>query len=183
MTVKEILIAAAENLGFADKVSAYLNGTSTDAEAEAKNLLRCFNIVENELALDYLPLTCEEEILSEAGVIYFSEFTRSIVRVLKVQDRFGNDVPFKLFPKYLKTQPRQVTITYTYTPYEKNFDDESDFVLHASVRMLAYGVAAEYSLAIGLFEEAAVWEKKYKDAISAAYRATKSKTIRARRWA
>lgn len=39
-----------------------------------------------------------------------------------------------------------------------------------SPRLFAYGIAAEYCLACGLFEEAAVWDKKYKDALTAAYR-------------
>ena len=185
MTVKEILLAAACQLAIGEEVGAYLLGTSTDSEAEAKAtaLLRCFNLVENEVALDYLPLLAEEEMESDTGVINYSALSREAARVLGVWDEWGNKLPFTLFPEYLKTQPQKVRVRYTYLPKEKSFDDESDFTLHASVRLLSYGVAAEYALANGLFEEAAVWDKKYKDSIKAAYSAKPPRRIRSRRWA
>lgn len=185
MTVKEILLAAATELGIADGVEAYLNGSSTDAaaEVETKTLLRCFNLVENEIALDYLPLIAEEEIESETGVIPYASLSKEAVRVLAVCDEWGNEAAFKIFPECLKTQPQKVCVRYTYLPEKKTFQDKSDFTLHASVRLFAYGIAAEYSLASGLFEEAAVWDKKYKDAIKAAYCAKPIQRIRSRRWA
>ena len=105
------------------------------------------------------------------------------VRIIRVTDEYGNSVPFKLFPQYLRTQPGRVNVSYTYTPREKNAEEESDFVLSVSPRLFAYGIASEYSLAAGLFEEAAVWDKKYKDALAAAYRSKPSRIIRSRRWA
>lgn len=185
MTVKEILLAAAGKLGILDEVEAYLSNNSTDAEAQAKaiDLLRCFNLVENEVALDYLPLLAEEEMESDMGVMYYSSLSREAVRVLGVRDEWGNEVPFTLFPEYLKTQPNKVLVRYTYLPKEKTFKDKSDFTLNASVHLFAYGVAAEYALANGMFEEAAVWDKKYKDAIKAAYCSKPPRRIRSRRWA
>lgn len=183
MTVKQILLAAATELNILDEVEGYLSGTSTDGESQAKALLRCFNLVENEVALDYLPLLAEDEIETGTGVIYYATLLREAARVVGVWDEWGNAVPFTLFPDYLKTQPNKVRVRYTYLPKEKSFKDRSDFTLQASVRLFAYGVAAEYALASGLFEEAAVWEKKYKDAIKAAYCAKPSRCIRSRRWA
>lgn len=183
MTVKEIILAAATELGIAEKVEAYITSGATDGEAEAKALLTCFNLVENEVALDYLPLLAEEELESETGAIYYASLSREPVRVIGVRDEWGNDVPFTLFPEYLKTQPQRVRLRYTYLPKAKTFNDKSDFILNASVRLFAYGVAAEYSLAGGLFEEAAVWDKKYKDAIKAAYASKPARRMRSRRWA
>lgn len=185
MTVKEIILAAAYELGIVEKVQVYFKGESTDTDAEtiAKALLRCFNLVENEVALDYLPLLAEEMMETETGAVYYSSLSREAARVIGVWDEWGNAVPFTLFPDYLKTQPQKVLVRYTYLPQEKSFGDESDFTLGASVRLFAYGVAAEYALASGLFEEAAVWDKKYKDAIKAAYSAKPARRIRSRRWA
>ncbi|MBQ8322562.1 MAG: hypothetical protein IJX91_01200 [Clostridia bacterium] len=183
MTVKEIIIAAAAELGIADEVRAYVDGTADDGKGKTEDLLRCFNLVENELALDYLPLYAEDEFESTTGAIYYTQFERGVVRVLGVEDEWGNAAAFKLFPEYLKTQSGKVRVRYTYTPEAKGLDGESDFVLNASVRLFAYGIAAEYALANGLFEDAAVWDKKYKDAIGAAYRLRSGKKIRSRRWA
>ncbi len=185
MTVKEIILAAARELAIGEDVEAFLSGTSTDVETEktANTLLHCFNLVEAEVALDYLPLLAEEELESDTGAIYYASFSREAARVLGVRDEWGNEIPFTIFPEYLKTQPSKVLVRYTYLPKEKAFESKSDFTLNASVRLLSYGVAAEYALANGLFEEAAVWDKKYKDAIKAAYCSKPPRRIRSRRWA
>ena len=183
MTVKEIIVAAATKIGVAEEVNAYLLGTSGEGEAVTSELLRCFNHVENELALDYLPLLAEEEIQTETGVVHYVSLSREAARIVGVYDEYGNALPFTLFPEYLKTQPHKIVVRYTYLPQEKTMEDKSDFVLQASVRLFAYGIAAEYSLANGLFEEAAVWDKKYKNAIEAAYRAKPARRLQSRRWA
>ncbi|MBQ8885814.1 MAG: hypothetical protein IJY62_05560 [Clostridia bacterium] len=182
MTVKEVVLLAAEELGLGESVAAHLSG-GAEGERETAELLRAFNLVENEIALDYLPLYSEEEIESETGVIRFDGLSRAAVRILRVCDEYGNKLPFRLFPEWLKTQAGKVKIAYTYSPKEKGLEDKSDYVLQASPRLLAYGIAAEYSLTKGLFEEAAVWDKKYKDALTAAYRARPSRILRSRRWA
>ena len=181
LTVKEILLAAAQTLNL-DDAEAYLSGRSTQV-GESNDLLRCYNLVENELALDYLPLYAEEVLQSSTGVIYYSTFDNAVVRVLHVGDEWDNPVEFKLFPDYMKTQPGVVKVRYTYSPRPKQIAEVCDYTLQASARLFVYGIAAEYTLAMGMFEESAVWDKKYKDAITAAYRARPSKTLRSRRWA
>ena len=182
ITVKDAILTASTELGFVDKVEAYFNGTSQEAEAEVEALLRCFQLVENELALDYLPLYAEEEVETETGAVPYSAFSRAVVRVVKVTDEWGNEAPFTLFPEYLKTQGGKWKIRYAYSPEKKTLDGESDYHLHVSARLLAYGMATEYALAQGMFEEASVWDKKYKDAITATYRANPCRVIRSRRW-
>lgn len=182
ITVKETIIAAAQLLGIADEVNDYLESVDDTGRVETKKLLQCFNLVENELALDYLPLQVETELETTTGAIYYNELPKNVVRILKVKDEWDNSVPFKLFPEYLKTQSGKVRILYSYTPDNKELEDCSDFTLYASVRLFAYGMAMQYSLAGGLFEEANVWQQKYKNALSKAYRSAPSKNIRSRRW-
>ncbi|MBQ8296095.1 MAG: hypothetical protein IJX87_06685 [Clostridia bacterium] len=190
MTVKDVVALAAKELGTYEELESFLagdtgeatEGGTGDAKAQVNLLVDCFNLVENELALDYLPLFAEDEIKSNTGTIEFSALKRAAVRIVRVTDQWGNGVKFRLFPSYLKTQPGTVSVRYTYTPEKKSLEDESDYRLHVSERMFAYGIAAEYSLAMGRFEEAAIWDKKYKDSIEAAYRAQPCERIRSRRW-
>ena len=182
MTVKEIIIAAATELGIADEVRAFIEGEAETGKAKTDTLVRCFNLVENEVARDYLPLYAEEVLETETGAVYYEELEKSAVRILGIEDEWGNSLAYKLFPEYLKTQSGKICVRYTYTPTEKDIDGESDFTLYASLRLFAYGVAAEYALATGAFEEAAVWDKKYKDAIHAAYKLRSVKKIQSRRW-
>lgn len=182
ITVKEVLLAAAAEVGVYDSVLAYLENGSVSGKEETEALLRCFNLVENELALDYLPLYAEEELETGTGCVYYRELSRSAVRVVKVEDAWGNEASFRLFPEYLKTQGGKIKIRYAYSPVKKTVNDESDYHMYASVRLFAYGIAAEYSLSLGLFEEAAVWDKKYKDAVTAAYKVNPCRIIQSRRW-
>ena len=180
-TVKEIVLSAAADVGVYEQVKAYFDGDNDSTEAN--KLLRCFNLVESELALDYLPLYAEDTVYTETGTVPYTKLTRHAVRVVEVTDEWENKVAFRLFPEHLKTQAGgTLRIRYAYAPVEKTLHDDSDYHLWVSVRLFSYGVAAEYCLAHGLFEEAAVWDKKYKDAIAAACREKPTRIMQSRRW-
>ena len=182
ITVKDAIKLTAELLEMQESVHAYLDGRDMQGKADVENLLRCFNLVENELALDYFPLHAEEKLRTETGAVYFGELRFAPVRITKVTDGWGNDCPYRLFPDYLKTQAGEITVQYSYLPGEKGLEDTSDFSLFVSVRLFAYGMASEYALSCGRFEEASVWDKKYKDAICAVYKGRPCKKMNARRW-
>ena len=182
MTVKEAVLAAATELGIFEEVENYILGVSEEGKTKVELLLKCFQLVENELALDYIPLSAEDEIYSATGHIKFETLSRSAVRIVSVTDASGNDADFKLYADHLVTQVGKVKITYTYTPKQKTLNDQSDFKLYVSPRLIGYGIAVEYSLVCGMFEEAAVWDRKYKEAIEAVYRAHPARRIRSRRW-
>ena len=61
MTVKEVVMLAAEELRIATEVAEYFDGESTIGQAKADLLLTCYNLVENELALDYFTLIKEDK--------------------------------------------------------------------------------------------------------------------------
>lgn len=182
MTVKDIVMLAATQLGIAQDVQDVIDEKSGADTKVVSLLVECFNIVENELALDYLPLYAEDEVTSDTGKIEFSTLSQAAVRILRVEDKWGNSLPFKLFPAYLVTQPETVKITYTYTPKKKTIAGDSDYTLFASERLFSYGIAAEYCMAMGLYEESAVWDKKYKEGIEAARNGGKNARIASRRW-
>ena len=182
MTVKEVVLAAASEIGCRAEVEAYYNNGSTSGEWKAKRLLECFNIVENELALDYLPLYAEERMTTNSGKFYYRNFTHDVVRIIGVTDGYGNAKKYTLYADHLITDGGMTNVFYTYTPKAKEIGDNSDFYLYVSPRLLSYGVAAEYYLMLGLTSEAAIWDKKYKDAIEALYRSKEGAKIAARRW-
>ena len=182
MKEKEVILLAATQLGIADKIQAYYNGSSTEGEKDAELLLTCFNLVESELALDYFPLYAEEELNTFSGRINYSLLAHAVVRIIRVADTEGNTVDYTLFPDCLKGPVGTLKIYYTYTPKKKTVDKESDFETRVTDRLLSYGIAAEYATAKGLYEEAAIWDKKYKDAIEVAYRTMPGVRMKARRW-
>ena len=182
ITVKDVLLLCAKMLNLTDAASYLTTGTGTQ-NADVQALLSCFNVVENEIALDYLPLYAEQEVHTQTGEMKYTALNKNVVNVLRVRDESGKSLPFKLFPDQLKTQSGKIVITYTYAPKNKSLTDECECSVQVSTRLLAYGIAAEYAFAQGMFEEAAVWDKKYKDAIEAANCKKPSYILRSRRWA
>ncbi len=181
--VKDVLTLAARMLGNLESVEKYWgNAAGTVGKRDAELLLSCFHTVENELALDYLPLMAEDELVTSTGVVEYARLEKKVARILCVEDEAGEPVKYKLFPNYLKTQAGRVKITYVYTPEEKSLAGAVEYQTGVSARLFAYGVAAEYSLAVGDTQSAAVWDKKFKAAIQAAYRLRPCKKIRSRRW-
>ena len=182
MKVKEIVLAAANALGIEEGVTLYFAGTDQAYQKEGERLLACFNLVENELALDYLPLHAEDVFETETGRLEFAAFKFAPVRIVRVMNEIGESVRFSVFPEYLKTEVGKLTVRYTYTPNEKGIGGESDYVLHVSERLFVYGILAEYCLGEGMFEEASIWDKKYKDAIKAACKEVPCTRLKSRRW-
>ena len=183
VSVKAVVRATAQMLGIADEVEAYLNNEETqEGKRCTELLLKCFNHVENELALDYLPLLAEDEVVASTGIVKYAELVYPAVRVFCVEDGEGNSLKYKLFPDCLETHPGKVKVVYSYSPTEKSLDMESDYQTAASERLFLYGMAAEYCLAEGELESAGIWDKKYKEAIAAAYRLRPVKRLRSRRW-
>ncbi len=185
MKVEKVLILASRMLNLPEEVQFCLAGVGENsfAQKEADALLHSFNVVENELAMDYLPLYAEDEIVTASGSVFYTVLTRKPVRILGVKDGNGNSLFYQVFPEYVKAQVGKVRIRYTYMPNEKTLYDQSDYHLQASERLLALGVAVEYCLSRGMFEDANVWDKKYKQALKSAYKGYPSVVLRTRRWA
>ena len=183
MKVKDVVIMAATQLGIGDNIKTYLNGASTGYKAQAELLLHCFNLVENELALDYISLIKQETLAVSKGKLAYESFTSDVVRIVKVEDANGVSLPYKLFASYMEVDAEQVCVTYAYTPKVIVMTDESDFQAFVSERLFSYGMAAEYCMATGLYEEAVIWDKKYKEGIEAARRLARGGRMPSRGWA
>ena len=120
------------------------------------DLLDCFNSVEQELALNYLPLyathTCN------SNIVYYDELEYAPVRIV------GCNCKFKIYPKYIESKEAITSIQYAYTPCNKELLDECSYS-QEFLSCLTKGVISEYLLSQGFYEEAAAWREKYKKEI------------------
>lgn len=190
MLIKDVLTLAADNLGRQDLqsmiTSAYNAAVSSGAipTGETALLLRCYRLVENEVALDHLPLKAEENLSPTQGYLNFSTFSRPPVDVLYVRDTQGREMDFEVFPERLRVKDGMGTLVigYTYSPEEKNIDKKTAFSDKVSARLLSFGVASEYLLTCGRYAEAAVWNEKFHEALRAAGLFRRKLCVRARRW-
>ncbi len=183
MQVKEVLSLAAALVG-RDDLAAEAENSDPYLDEEMKLLLKCYNIIENEIAIDYFPLKRKECFVPEEGVVYFSEFSRRPVFVSSVEEE-GTARAYRLFPDRIELSERagEVTIVYAFAPEEKGIKEDSDFSGKVSARLMAFGVAAEFCLSRGLYPEASAFEGKYHDALRAANIFRRKLRLRARRWA
>lgn len=182
MKVKEVLAVAAELLGISDDVATALNGGSGEGSDKVNGLLSCFQLVENGLALDYLPLVAEETVSVADGKVLYALLKKKVARILAVKDLCGNAVAFALYPTYLRVGEEKAVVRYAFLPDKKGLEEESDYQSCASVATLAYGVASEFCMAHGLYAEGAVWEKKFKESVARACARKHGGRVRARIW-
>lgn len=182
MKVREILCAAAGMLGRADAAAFLTDGVGADVralEGEVSALLRAYNLTESETALVYRPLRLSEKVSSADGTIAYSAFSERPVNVEKVR-KGGEEVDFTLLTDALKTAAGEVEVLYRYAPAAKTAEDDSEYG-QGEARALALGTCCEYALSSGLYDEAVLWDKRYKDALAALCRACGG-TLKARRW-
>ncbi len=189
MLIKDVLILAAGELGRADFVplieQAYTAAASgTEPEGEAAELLRCYHLVENEVALDHIPLKAAENFLPADGAVLFTRFSKTPVDVLDVRGAGGERVAYTVQPTriLLPHATGEVTVVYSYVPARAQITGETAFSDKISGRLLSYGVAYEYLLTGGRYAEAAVWEEKFRAALRAAGLDRRKLWIGARRW-
>lgn len=183
MTVKEIIALAAQCLGRGE-LYAEAKSLAKNPKGELATLLRCYNLVENEIALDYLPLKREESLPVERGFVPFSAFTLAPIEVKKVTDESGVPLRFTPLQNGIKVRGAcgNVNVTYAYSPAEKGWGDQSEYGGKVSARLMAEGICGEFCLTEGRFSEASAWDKKYRDALRAAYLVRRKLRIRSRRW-
>lgn len=183
MKVREIAALAAEYIGREDLAEA-LSVLEGEPEGELKALLRCYNLVENEVAIDYFPPKREECIVPVNGKIAFSSLGSYPVEICRVRDVEGKDVAFGLHPSHLSLPEGTgaLTVTYAYSPEKKSFSDDSEFEGKVSARLLSFGVAGEFCLTAARYSEAAIWQKRFQDALHAANYHRRRIRVRTRRW-
>ena len=184
MEVKEVVLTAARLLGIEREVSDYITDNLGGGKEKTEDLLAAFNLVENELALDYLPLYAKESFSVEEGKIAYARFSKNPSRVTSVSKASGEQIPFEIYPTEIRVQAGAETavVEYAFLPEKKGLADASDYQSGVSVGLMANGVAAEYCAMQGLYAEAAFWDKKYKESIAKTHKVKRGKRMQARRW-
>ena len=186
MNVKDIISAAATLLSREDICTYLTEGTAEDLTPTQKDtdiILRCFNLVENEIALEYKPLIFRESITSADGIINFDTLEKPILDVVRIEDESGNKINYKLYHTYLKTKPENCIIYYSYIPEKKQIGGVSDYTdSDMPQRVIAMGIACEFSLISAMYDEAVMWDKRYKDSLERICSKKIKKVMPARRW-
>ena len=186
MTVKDVLKTVAMLINRDDVLKFLNDGYSANYDLvneDVKILVNSYNIVADEIATEYFKLKTVEKIKSYNGVIKCSDFEKNPLAVLSVTNDKGDKIPCKILPSEILIEETEAIIEYTYTPDTKGLDDVSDYSsTPIKSRVIAYGVATEYLLIKGAFEEAMVWHEKYVSALKGSVVKSKIKKLKGRVW-
>lgn len=133
-----------------------------------KDLVRCYNLVEQELATEYFPILEVEKFFHVKDKIYYKDFSRKPCMLKGIQDFHGDSVSFRLTPEYINLIKNYdggtFFVKYYYIPEEKELYSHSTYGAEY-ISILKYGIAAEYCLLQGSFDLAAIYNQKYKERI------------------
>ena len=132
------------------------------------NLVRCYNLVEQELATDYFPILEVDKFFHVEDKIYYKDFSRKPYMLKGIQDFHGDSVSFRLAPEYINLIKNYnggtFFVKYYYLPEDKELYSNSTYSAEY-ISILKYGIAAEYCLMQGNFEQAKIYSDKYKERI------------------
>lgn len=172
MTIKEIIKTAAVLLGedklYKDLTSGEESVTDAEVLSEINLFTQLSNLLIDELSATYIPLKKEEKIYTADGKIRYSDLKENAVKILGVYDRYGEKTTFTQFTEYMIAAAGELTVSYAYTPSTLGLNDKTGYCERdVSACVLAYGVAAEYCLSRGRFDEAVFWRKRYSDGVEA----------------
>ena len=170
MKLKDIVKYAAVYLGL-EKVVSYIESGAYSSDSNAlystDTLTRCANLVINELACTYFPMRKTEQVACEDFKAYYSSFTETPLEIKGVKGLNGENADYSVFPDYLKTYESEITVEYEYLPPNYDLNDSIGYAeKDIPARVIAYGVAAEYSLTVKSFDESVLWRDRYEKALA-----------------
>ena len=166
MTVKDILKIVCEFVGEREILKKLSQSESLSAREQEKVdiMTRCFNLVNQEIASDYLPFLTKESVDTE-GIINFENLQKSVVHVYEIKNRFGMNLKFRLFPNFVEVTGHAKSIVYSFLPDELSLESEVEAPCNLTARIFAYGVASEYLLIDGISQDAEIWENRFKESL------------------
>ncbi len=184
MTVKDIIKLVCEFVG--EKEILYKLDSAedlTDREQEKVNTMtRCFNLVNQEIASDYLPFLTKETLDGKSSIINFGDLKKTVIHIIEVKNRLGMSLQFRLFPDFVEVVGKAKTVVYSYLPEELTISSDVEMLCGLSARVYAYGVASEYLLIDGISEDAEIWEERFKQSLFVLSRKRGEHVLPKRRW-
>ncbi len=129
-------------------------------------MVKCLNLITSEIASDYLPIIKEKEIIFNNGEIDALSIDENIQEIISIKNKFGKNLRYKYVNDKIICLTTNAIVTYKVYPKEVTFDDDAEnFGERLSARVLAYGVASEYCYLEMLYDDASIWESRFKNAL------------------
>ena len=182
MLVKDIIKLACnftENEEIASKIEE--NAVLGDDESlVVESLINCFNLVNNEIASEYLPYIKSERMQTNNFKIFFTDFSYDLCEIISIKDKNGRSLKFKIIDNYVMVFAKEVDVIYSVIPQNMTINSSFDSLIPA--RVFAYGIAREYYFIQTLFDDADIWENRLKNSLQVLVRKKSEIKMPRRRW-
>ncbi len=182
MLVKDIILKVCDFTENDELAQALINETALDEDKQnlLNKLIKCFNLVRNEIVSEFIPIVKMERFVCDNGRINFNQFNGKVIDILSVKDKFGNNVRFKICDDFIEFDGKDVCVWYNASADELDKDDR--FFSTISERVYAYGIVREYYFIQTLYEDAKVWDERFKSSLQAFERKKGGTELPRRRW-
>ncbi len=131
--------------------------------AQLNKLLKCLNLVNEEICSEYFPILKTVPIFTYDGDYYFSSLEEPASAVIYLRDKRGNNIPYKLSNDHISFDGQEGILCYAVMPESLEFGDEIDSIVPE--RVFAYGIAREFFLMQSLSDEAMIYENRFKESL------------------
>lgn len=188
MIVKNVLKNAVNYLGLTHLLNTNVfdgSGSVSDEEmAEINTLINCLNLVVNQVASEYFILKDKVKVNSVNGVIYYSQLSNKVVSDILNVKQLDHIVSYVCKADRLETVPGVVEVEFAYQPGQVSSINETiDFSNYKlNERVLAYGVVAEYNFLYANYDDATIWDNRFKNSLSNLIRPRREIKIKQRLW-
>lgn len=188
MKVKEILKNVCIYLGKEELLdSAYFTEGGEDlSKLNLKDLEKmkiCLEFISNEIASEYLPILKQKEVTLKNGEINVFDIDENIQEVVSIKTKFGKNLKYKFIDNKIIALATNVTVTYKVNVNGMTLDGEAEsFGGRLSSRVLGYGTASEYCYQEMLYDDASIWESRYKNALLNSCRKKGEIKLKTRGW-
>ncbi len=188
MTAKEIIKNVCIYLGKEEILNSSFFETDgaelTKAEKkEVNNILDCLNFITEELATEYLPIIKTKELHLKDGSIALNEIDENLQEIVSVKSSSGKTMRYVIANNKMICLATRVEVVYKVYPKTITLESEAEsFGGKISARVIAYGVASEYCFLQMLYDDATLWENRYKNALINAQRKKGELKLKKRGW-
>lgn len=182
MLVKDIIKLACDFTGqeaLGEKI-AQSSLLETCEQEIVDKFVKCFNLVNNEIASEFVPIKKIEQFEVSNGKILLTQFSTKPYKILYIKNSLGRKMHFKQFEDYLVVFCKKAIVCYTTLPFALSINDQIDSFLPE--RVYAYGVAREFLFLQSRFDDADIFEERFKNALELICRSAPHAKMPSRRW-
>lgn len=188
MTTKQVLEYVCLFLGKDELLnSVYFKSDGEELTAENQKDLdifrRCLDLVVSEIASDYLPIIKTKEVKFVNFCADATSVDASMQEIVSLKSKSGRNIPYKIIDNKIIAQTNCAVAEYKVYPQKAGLDGNCEsFSGRIADRVLAYGVCMEYCFISLLYDDASIWENRFKASLLVNARKKGELTLKRRRW-